>query len=107
MLDITALKHFHEQRFFAAWNGSVAPGTVAASEHTIRALIDRLIALGPSAPETAVQEAVHDCVERFNELDQGWISTIEREDICDCLSRVVELCGLDASADWIAENREW
>jgi hypothetical protein len=107
MLDVTALKQFREQRFFAGWVGSVAPESVAASEQTIRALIDSLVALGPAAPETAVQEAVHDCVERFNELDQGWISTIEREDICDCLSRVVELCGLDSSADWIAENREW
>jgi len=70
-------------------------------------LIDNLIALGPAAHRALMRGAVHDCVERFNELDQGWIHTIEREDICDCLSRVVELCGLDGSADWIGEDREW
>lgn len=107
MFDVTALRQFRTQRFFAAWDDSVSPESVAASEQTVRALIDSLIALGPAPPETAVQGAVHDCVERFNELDQGWISTIEREDICDCLSRIVEFCGLDSSADWIAENREW
>src|SRR5579859_1238666 len=106
MLDIAALGQFRERRFFAAWDGSVANDLVAASEKSIRLLIDRLIALGPAAAESAVQQAIHDCVEHFNELDQGWICTIEREDICDCLSRVVEYCGLDGSADWIAENRE-
>jgi hypothetical protein len=70
-------------------------------------LIDNLIALGSSASEMEIQQAVDQCVERFNKLDQGWIFTIEREDICDCLSRIVELCGFDGSAEWIAENREW
>lgn len=107
MLDIAALRKLREQRFFAAWDGSVPEEMLAASELAIRTLIDSLIAFGPAAPQTAVQRVVHECVERFNELDQGWISTIEREDICDCLSRVVDSCGLDGSADWIAENREW
>jgi hypothetical protein len=107
MLDITALQQLREQRFFASWDGSVSPEAIAASEQAIRGLIDHLIALGPAASEVDLQEAVHQCVEHFNELDQGWISTIEREDICDCFGRIVEHCGFDGSADWIAENREW
>lgn len=107
MLDIVALRQHRDQRFFAAWNGSVPQESVADSEGSIRRLVDTLIVLGPTASESAVQRAVHECVERFNKMDQGWICTIEREDICDCLGRVVDLCGMDGSADWIAENREW
>ena len=107
MIDITSLRALRGQRFFAAWDGSVAPDRVADSEESIRRLIDALIELGPTADEIPVRRAVHDCVERFNSMDQGWICSLEREDICDVLGRVVECCGLSASADWIAENREW
>jgi hypothetical protein len=50
---------------------------------------------------------VRRCVKRFNKLDDGWICTIEREDICDCLAQIVDLCGMDGSADWVDEDRDW
>ena len=107
MIDLAALRQFREQRYFADWDGSVPEEAIAAFEESIRKLVDTLIAVGPAASEPQVQEAVHACVAHFNELDQGWICTIEREDICDCLGQVVDLCGLDGSADWVAENRDW
>ena len=107
MLDIAALRKFRDGRFFATWDGHVPPESVETSERTVRSLVDSLIALGPAGSESQVRQEVRQCVERFNELDQGWICTIEREDICDCLERIVEHCGIDASAEWIAENREW
>jgi hypothetical protein len=107
MLDIAALRRLREERFFAAWDGCVPSESVEASEQAIRSLLDDLVALGPAASKEEVRHSVHQCVERFNGLDRGWICTIEREDICDCLARIVEHCGMDSSAEWIAENREW
>ena len=107
MVDLTALRQLRDQRFFAAWDGCVRPESIAASEEAIRSLLDELMAPGSAGSLEEVRRAVHVCVERFNKLDDGWICTIEREDICDCLGRIVEHCGVDSSADWIAENREW
>jgi hypothetical protein len=107
MIDIAALTRFREQRFFNGWDGYVGAEAVDASEEAIRSLIDTLIALGPEGSEAAVRHEVGQCVERFNELDDGWICTIEREDICECLANVVDLCGLDGSADWVDDGRDW
>jgi len=107
MVNIPALRDLRDRRFFPGWDGQLPQASITASEQAIRSLIDALIALGPGAGEAQVQAAVSQCVERFNELDEGWICTLEREDICDCLGQIVERCGLDASAEWIAENREW
>ena len=107
MIDISALTRLRNERFFATWDGSVSPESIEASEQAIRSLLDSLVALGPVGREEEVRLAVHQCVERFNELDQGWIFTIEREDICDCLGRIVHQCGMDGTASWVAANREW
>lgn len=107
MFDIDGLRRARKERFFAAWDGRVAAKAVEAAEEAIRSLIDGLIALGPCGTETDVREKVDQCVEQFNQLDNGWITTIERDDIGDCLSRIVGLCGMDRSADWVAENRVW
>lgn len=107
MVDVSALRRLRSERVFAAWDGFVSPASVAASEQSIGLLIDELVALGPAASPAEVRRAVHSCVERFNHLDHGWICTIEREDICECLSRVVTHCGMDGSEEWVGENREW
>ena len=107
MIDSVALKELREQRFFSGWDGFVSAERVTASEQLIRSLIDAITANGPVATVAEVQRCVRECVARFNELDQGWILTMEREDICDRLSRIVAFCGMDGSAEWIADNREW
>jgi len=42
----------------------------------------------------------------FNELNDGWICTIEREDIFDTICEAIELCGLSCDEDWL-DDREW
>jgi hypothetical protein len=46
-------------------------------------------------------------VERYNELDDGFICTIEREELCDILYELGDFCGLDSEEDWVDEWREW
>ena len=105
MADIAALTALRGQRFFEAWDGHVPAKNVAASEASVGRLIDELIALGPAPTEKAARRAVAACVRRFNKLDDGWICTIEREDICEQIETVVELCGFECDEDWI--DRDW
>ena len=107
MLDIPGLQQIRELRFFAGWDGYVAAEKVKAAEDSIRSLIDALVALGPEGSKRSVRREVQACVERFNELDDGWICTIEREDIVERLGHIVNLCGLDGSAEWVDDGRNW
>jgi hypothetical protein len=107
MQDIPGLQQVRERRFFEGWDGYVAAEKVTASEDSIRSLIDALVALGPKGSKRTVRREVRHCVERFNELDEGWICTIEREDIVECLGQIVDLCGMDGSAEWVDEGRNW
>jgi hypothetical protein len=104
--DLEALRRLRDGRFFDGWDGFIAPELVASSEDSVRRLIDDLIALGPEIPEDGVRRAVDECARRFNDLDDGWICSIERDDISEQIGRVVDSCGLDYDDDWIGE-REW
>jgi hypothetical protein len=106
MADLAALQKFREQRFFGGWDEFVAPDHVEASEASLRRLIANLIALGSQPTEEAVRRAVDDCVRRFNDIDDGWIGTIEREDIYEQIGRVVDVCGFDCQEHWLDE-RYW
>ena len=71
--------------------------------------IDALIALGPDAPEPALIDEIQHCVQRFNDLDEdeGFIETIEREDICEAIDRMADLIGLDDYGEALEGGRDW
>lgn len=102
----TALQKLRKERFFEGWDEFLKAQHVAASEASMKRLIDELIALGPRLTEGAARRAVDECVRRFNDLDDGWICTIEREDICEQIYTVVEACGFECDEDWTSE-RDW
>jgi hypothetical protein len=107
MADIAALQRLRDGRFFDGWDDCVAPELVASSEASVRRLIDDLIAPGPELPEDVARRAIDECVRRFNDLDEdGWICTIEREDIYEQIGRVVDLCGFEYDEDRVGE-RDW
>jgi hypothetical protein len=106
MSDLIALQRLRQERHFDAWDEFLEREHVAASEANMRELIDALIALGPKPTENAARKAVDACVQAFNDIDDGWICTIEREDICDQICRVVEACGFECEEDWLSE-RDW
>ena len=96
-----------EERFFRGWDQFVNSERVAASEATIRELVEDLIALGSGLSEDAARAAVDACVRRFNDLDdEGWICTVEREDINEQVGWVIDLCGFEYDEDWVTE-RDW
>jgi hypothetical protein len=104
MANQAALQLLRAQRFFNSWDEFVTPQRIAASEANVRRLIDDLLALGPTLNEEAARLAVDQCVRRFNDLDDGWICTIEREDIYEQIGRVVYACGFDYREDWLNER---
>jgi len=106
MADLAGLRRLLDERFFAGWDAFVSPERVAASEASIRRLIEDLIALGPRLSEQAARREVEACVRRFNDLDDGWIVTLEREDIYEQIGRGIDLCGFSYDEDWISA-REW
>lgn len=106
MFDIEALQRMRKQRFFDSWDEFISRERVEASEASVRRLIDDLIALGPQPTEDAARRAVDECVRRLNDIDDGWICTIEREDIYEQVGRVVDACGFDCQEDWLHE-RDW
>jgi hypothetical protein len=101
-----ALKKLCGERFFDGWDEFLSPERVRASEDSVRRLVDDLLALGPEPDERAARSAVDACVRRFNDLDDGWICTIEREDICEQVGRAVEAAGFECDEDWLGE-RDW
>ena len=100
------LEGLRASRFFESWDGSIAPEHIEASEGILCRLIDDLIALGPDRTEDATRRVVEACVQRFNEIDDGWICTIEREDIYEQVGRVVDVCGFEYDEDWL-DGRDW
>ena len=106
-MDLDALRQYREQRIFQAWDGFVAGERVHVAEEAIRRLVDEVVAIGAALDERTARRLVRRSVLRFNELNDGWICTIEREDICEKLNRVIELCGFSCDdEEWLA-GRDW
>lgn len=104
--DIAALKRRRQEPLFAEWAGHVPDEHIEGATLTLRELIDDVIALGPNPDEQAARAAVDKCVRRLNDLDDGWVTTIEREDLCEAIYQVVDLAGFEGDEDWVDE-REW
>lgn len=107
MADIAGLQHLRNERFFANWDEFVSPERIAASEASVRRLVDELLALGAELSEETARATVNECVCRFNALDDAtWICTIEREDIYEQIGRAIDLCGFEYGEDWCSD-RDW
>jgi hypothetical protein len=114
MSDLAALQQYREQAMFSHWAPDVPVDRIVAAADTVKLLIDDVVALGADPQEADVRSAVGACVRRFNELDEldanGWIFTMEREDISEAIWRVVELAAFDLDEgpdDSWTEGREW
>jgi hypothetical protein len=104
--DIAALKLHRSKPLFAEWAGHVSDDRIESVSGALRELIDDLIALGPDPEEDDAREAVDKCVRQLNDLDDGWITTIEREDLCEAIYKIVDLAGFEGDEDW-TEERDW
>ena len=107
MSDLDALQERRGREPFRVWeDGPVTAERVAAANAAYHQLLGDFIAFGPSPAEADARAAVDACVRRFNALDDGWIMTIERDDIAEILWDVIERAGFEGEANWLDE-REW
>lgn len=97
----TAQKH----RYFQDW--SIRDEQREACWQNLASTLAALIDLGPQGTTDAATELLRRCIENFNDLDTGFICTIEREELCDLLYEIGNLCGLDSEEDWVDQWRDW
>lgn len=90
---------------FADWD--VTAQQRAAVRRALLGALDKLIALGRYGKVEAATEILRKCVERLNALDEGFICTIEREELCDILYAIGDFCGMDPDEEWVDEWRDW
>jgi hypothetical protein len=91
--------------FFGDW--PITEPQRAACRKALGDTLDALIALGPRGTPDQASEVLQHCVERYNALDDGFICTIEREELSEILYEIGDLCGLPSDEDWLDEWREW
>src|SRR5262249_52288862 len=91
--------------FFGDW--PITPEQREACWQNLAQTVDALIAWGRRGTVEDATETLRRCVERYNELDEGFICTIEREELCDILYEIGSFCGLDSEEDWVDEWRDW
>ncbi len=82
---------------------------IKQSEKALDIFVDNLILLGEKPDEKDIFECIKAVVLRFNELDEEYffIETIEREELCDFISKAALLAGLTIDGDVTEEWREW
>lgn len=88
-------------------NWGITPDQVEACWNNLITTLDALIALGEDGTEEDATEVLQQCVERYNDLDEGFITTLEREELCELLYQIGDLCGMDEEEEWVDEWREW
>jgi len=101
--------HELRQRPFKSWEGYLDATDLRAARKAIRATIDALLALGPEAPEPLQLNVLRWCTERFYEFDDdnGWVGTLEREDVCAFLDEVAAAVGLADYSDALPWHGGW
>ena len=95
------------KRPFKGWESFVEPDELSASRRAVRKTIDALLALGPDAAAPLKMNLLHGLIEQFNEIDDGWICTIECEDICEVAYDIAELVGLERYGEALTGRRDW
>ncbi len=107
------LDRLRKRRFLRAWDPEyLPPAAVEDSRENFRQTVKALVELGPNPSSRGVLRILKQCIERFNELNErydGFIETVEREEICDEFREIVHAAGLRGERyDNLADRwRDW
>lgn len=97
-------------KFFEDWDDYPPAKAIRASRKIMKETVQALIALGDNASESDRRQLLQTCIEKFNKLnsvEDDFIETTVREDICDEFALIVGACGLGHSEDIADQWREW
>jgi hypothetical protein len=106
-LTLEALK---KKRRFTRWTGYVPDKVIAACRRVFRETVDSLIELGTDPKKRTILPILQQCIERLNKLNSqhgGFISTIEREKLCEEFSEIAYVSGMPEYDDLADRWREW
>ena len=107
-MDVDRLKVLRSAAFLEQWTPGVSKGDVEKTRSIIERGIDEIVGLGPEASESACVEVLRAIVRALNEADDGFICTLEREDLCDFLFAIGGRAGVRESAvQEVLEERDW
>jgi hypothetical protein len=108
-LGTLTLEGLKKKRRFSEWKGYVPVKLGAACRKVFKETIDGIIELGPHPKKRAVLTILRRCIETLNELDEQhkFISTIEREDLCEEFDEIVHACGFRGEEELADRWREW
>ena len=106
------LQEMQKRTPFTSWEGYTDEEAIEDSRAVYRETIQSLIELGPEPDRERVLAILGQYVEAFNALDakyDGYIETIERENICDTVEEMAAACGLQGIRcdDVPGEGRDW
>ena len=106
-IDRAKLRALRSADFLATWNG-VSSSSIAATRSLLEAAVDGLAGLSDASSRNERAAIIRDAVGALNAANDGFICTLEREDICDFLVSVGTAAGLDeATVDDALEERDW
>jgi len=109
-LDRVSLEELGRKERFRHWEGYVPDAALEATREVFRDTVVSIIGLGASPPEELVLEKLEACIEALNALDvelEGFILTMEREDICEEFEEIVHASGLGHYQDLADRWRDW
>ena len=109
MINTELLQAYSQKVILASWDGEVRENAVEATRKIFREFTNTLIALGSDPPVSSIASAFTTCVRHLNALDMEdqFICTIEREDLCEELWKVGDICGVPESVDDWIDERDW
>jgi len=107
-MNLDGLNALRGASFLEQWTHVVSEDNIAKTRSIIKRGIDTLTDLGPSSSEFDRIHVLRSIVQALNDADDGFICTIEREDLCEFLSLVGKNSGInDSVVDEVLEGRNW
>lgn len=99
-----------KREFFEKWDKYPSEEAKQDSQKIMKETIERLIYATADAEESIKIAHLENCILCFNTIDtkyDGFIETIEREDICEEFESIVYACNLGHMQDLADEWRDW
>jgi hypothetical protein len=104
------LAGLQKKKHFKNWIGNVSSNIIKESQAILKNCINELLIIESSNDESSKLNVLKRCIEEFNTLDlkhDHFITTIEREDICEEFDEIVMVCGLEKYENLTDNWRDW
>ena len=107
-MHLDRLNSLRTATFLKQWSPGVSQENIAKTRSVIEHGIDEMLILGSDASEAARIQALSAIVRSLNDADDGFICTLEREDLCDFFFAMGEHEGIsDRAVQEVLEERDW